>query len=562
LGDAAPRTGRWSQQHDLLVRLDASVNRALTEVGAPLSPSVHLVGLSDAPPADEAPLVLLGLTGTGGRAACEHLAAVLDPTPREARAGWEDVERGALERALQTAPGGAGRCFFAAHSVPVGNYVFFPALSFDQAAMETVPGMVGSDENGAQRRVSLVHEVIAELLRSSTLALLALQLSSMEAPSLGDPATKVLRRAARRMVTTVGIAAGTVASTDLFDTFEALASTAYEGRTGKGGVLLVAREHDLVDVLVRLRSSVPVQNLRQFRKLLELTGPRLDLLTDGTTVYGLGRISARDERRSQTIFRFEVVKHGEWRLSHDGQQLLEVDHGRPRLPRPRISLSRFQETMQRVFPDSASGDVEAIWRLAQAVSVAPYGAMLVVSRAAEQEAARLAAEALVIEPTRIDAALLDSMTRIDGAVLLTPDCVCHGIGVILDGIATGTGDPGRGSRYNSAVRYATTAPAPCVIVIVSEDGTIDLHPHPDREASPDAAERALDDLERAATQEPVDLNRFFTASGRLRLLTSRLSPVQCERANEAWRLVAARHKDRTGLPLVVVPFVPRHHAED
>jgi hypothetical protein len=151
------------------------------------------------------------------------------------------------------------------------------------------------------------------------------------------------------------------------------------------------------------------------------------------------------------------------------------------------------------------------------------------------------------------------MTRIDGAVLLTPDCVCHGIGVILDGIATGTGDPGRGARYNSAVRYATTAPAPCVIVIVSEDGMIDLHPHPEEEVSPGAAERALADLERAATEEPVDLNRFFAASGRLRLLTSHLSPMQCEQANHAWRLVAERHRARTGLPLVVVPFVPRHH---
>ena len=90
---------------------------------------------------------------------------------------------------------------------------------------------------------------------------------------------------------------------------------------------------------------------------------------------------------------------------------------------------------------------------------------------------------------------------------------------------------------------------------------IDLHPHPDRETSPEAAQRALEDLERAAAQEPVDLNRFFTASGRLRLLTSRMSPTQCERANEAWRLVAARHEDRTGLPLVVLPFVPRNNAE-
>ncbi len=61
-------------------------------------------------------------------------------------------------------------------------------------------------------------------------------------------------------------------------------------------------------------------------------------------------------------------------------------------------------------------------------------------------------------------------------------CYCHTIqsraGVILDGLATTKGDSSRGSRYNSAIRYYEHfgKDAPLVIVVVSEDGMINLIP--------------------------------------------------------------------------------------
>ncbi len=53
--------------------------------------------------------------------------------------------------------------------------------------------------------------------------------------------------------------------------------------------------------------------------------------------------------------------------------------------------------------------------------------------------------------------------------------------MILDGLATGEGDPGRGARYNSAVRYTAASSAPCLVLIVSDDGMIDVHPELARE---------------------------------------------------------------------------------
>ncbi|HIB66545.1 MAG TPA: hypothetical protein EYO33_15875, partial [Phycisphaerales bacterium] len=68
------------------------------------------------------------------------------------------------------------------------------------------------------------------------------------------------------------------------------------------------------------------------------------------------------------------------------------------------------------------------------------------------------------------------------AVLLDPQGLCYGVGVILDGPATPQGSPARGARYNSAIRYLSAHPG-CLIIAVSEDGPVDIFPQ--RQASHD-----------------------------------------------------------------------------
>jgi hypothetical protein len=59
-----------------------------------------------------------------------------------------------------------------------------------------------------------------------------------------------------------------------------------------------------------------------------------------------------------------------------------------------------------------------------------------VARAKALEAARLSAQATLIEPALLSPELLRQATGIDGAVLFDPDGTCHALGVILDGTAT------------------------------------------------------------------------------------------------------------------------------
>ena len=70
--------------------------------------------------------------------------------------------------------------------------------------------------------------------------------------------------------------------------------------------------------------------------------------------------------------------------------------------------------------------------------------------------------------------MLRLVTNIDGAVLLSPTGYCHAIGVILDGMASERGEPSRGSRFNSAVRYAESSNYPCLALVISEDGMVNM----------------------------------------------------------------------------------------
>lgn len=72
---------------------------------------------------------------------------------------------------------------------------------------------------------------------------------------------------------------------------------------------------------------------------------------------------------------------------------------------------------------------------------------------------------------------IQSITSIDGAIILDFYGNCYCLGAILDGDAVVRGNTSRGSRYNSAVNYVMRRAKESQIfyaIIISEDGTTDL----------------------------------------------------------------------------------------
>jgi hypothetical protein len=575
LADPQLTNTMWGYQHHFRISLDGAADRALDQIGVILSPDAFLVGF----PRDGAGPRSICLEGRDSPTcaftdddfaevtleaerryadsnvhALEFRSAELHEARHES---FQDSARArATEAAMERAPAGEGRTFFVGQSAPVGDYDVHPALSVDSEVLDGLPQLETTEVDGVPITVSLAHGIITELLRTATHALLAAKPPRTISPIEDDVPTDAIRRSANHLVFSAAMIAGETLAKGLFDSFEALASTAYEGRAGSGTVILASDGHSCVDVAVRLRQPISVRERLQFRKLLEITGPDLSLLVDGTTIYGLGTVSEEYDGSTEDVFRFAIIEQGVWQMSHNGSPLLRVASGHPQVPRPRVSPSLFVESMRRVFASVSDDNIRAIWRLAQTAVSQSKGTMLVVTTAAAQEAKRLAPQALAIEPQQIDSRLLRSLTRIDGAVLLTPDGTCHAVGVILDGIATGAGDPGRGARYNSAVRYTAASSAPCLIVIVSEDGLIDVHPELAPRVRPEDVEQALYDLETIGASDEVNLETFYAARERLRLFAFYLSQSQCDRANTVVTRVEQLRFRQTGMRLAVVPFEP------
>lgn len=320
--------------------------------------------------------------------------------------------------------------------------------------------------------------------------------------------SELIRKAAREFVQSVSIRSGYEFPSALAVALDEISAQPYEGRAGSGGLLLAPKKHSHVEVVLEFVTPIRVSETRLMRKALEMTDGDHHLLCDGERVVGLARLRDTYESAEEHAFVFSVMSRGIWELSHDQVPLLRVTNTRPSLPPPRLDEQHFKSVACRVFPEIGEGEADTLWSLADAASSASHGTMLVVHRHAAEEAARLGPQAQQVSPRLLDSKVLAAVTSIDGAVLVEPTGTCHAVGVILDGHATGDGDSSRGARFNSAVRYHEAQEGMCLVIIVSEDGMIDLLPNLRRRVHRRSVEAAVRRLEESLTEDP-DYEVFF-----------------------------------------------------
>jgi hypothetical protein len=439
-----------------------------------------------------------------------------------ARAIQEALEREAAERRVT---------FFVGSSTVVEQHEVHIAIGLPANAVESAPALTTEVRDRFPVVRSLLHAVLGETLRLG-----ARSLRDPDAGSalyvLGVETADIVRAAASRMVTSVVALASDPTGGDLYSALNEVSTLRYEQRVGVGSVILARPGHANVVETIRLRGSVPLTEHRTVRKLLEISGREgLSLLTDGSDVYALGAGRGDYNPDDETLFSITVVGQGAWELRHADHALLGVEFGSPRLPRARIDRHRFSDTVERVFAGIPNREPALLWELALAAASAEHGTMLVVSTDAEPEAARLSAQALPVEAARLDPTTLAQVSSIDGAILLSPDGKCHAMGVILDGVATDRGDRSRGARLNSAIRYLASTPIPTVIVLVSEDGMINVLPDLRPRIARANVEMAIEAIRAIAGKKEFDPERFYKAFDRVEELEFYLDADQCEEAN-------------------------------
>ena len=150
------------------------------------------------------------------------------------------------------------------------------------------------------------------------------------------------------------------------------------------------------------------------------------------------------------------------------------------------------------------------------------------------------------------------LSGVDGAVILDRNGYCHAFGVILDGLAAaGQGDSARGSRYNSAILYQRTRAPRSLIVVISDDGTVDLIPHLKPRVDRQEFEAAVNDFLAICDADPVSGEAFARTHERLRDFAFYLNEEQCQRVNEALEK-EVRRRSESGMPVAYYPPLQPH----
>ncbi|MCC2548388.1 DNA integrity scanning protein DisA nucleotide-binding domain protein [Hymenobacter sp. BT175] len=264
------------------------------------------------------------------------------------------------------------------------------------------------------------------------------------------------------------------ATAKLFNTCNTISSLRYEGAEGVGKLLLAKRYHPNLEEVFALTCPTPLTDYRAVRKLLEMTTADISLLADGENVYALGRQVGQYDASREDLFVVNFVTHYAWDFQHDGKVLMRAGYGQPSLPRTRLHKASFRRDLRRTFDLTNSEKVERLWDVVLEASKQKHGTLVVVTTEALAEADRLKLQCTLIEPVPLTPLITRLVTSIDGAVLIDPESYCYSIGVILDGKASGRGTSTRGARYNSAIRYVESSPYPCMAIVVSEDGMVDV----------------------------------------------------------------------------------------
>ncbi|MEV6638162.1 hypothetical protein AB0M54_46325 [Actinoplanes sp. NPDC051470] len=387
----------------------------------------------------------------------------------------------ALEQHLNYLHSGLGWHYFVApQSARIADRYVYGVLGVAEDELYNAPAHYRFGSDGKGHEMTLAQCVVQHVLEQSALYLAA-DYQGYSASGLAVRKFEILRTAAARFVAAALDPTGFKYERDGDILLSRISALPYEGREGQGSITIADPEDPFVEPRITIEPAVPVTDLQAVRKLMEATSPSIGLLMHQQRIFGLGGLRSEESKATSvehTTIRF--TGRGTWQLWQGDRMLLRVKDGlvqQGSLADSPID-TELPEVIDWLMPEA---DTVELQRLARAAARNRHGAMLVIAADAEQEAQRLMPQAWRTVPAVLDNELTEQLTAMDGAILVDMAGRCHAIGVILDGVAAGAGNPGRGSRYNNPVRYLGTARAGgllprAITVIYSTDGAVNVLP--------------------------------------------------------------------------------------
>ncbi|WP_437917373.1 hypothetical protein WME73_10485 [Sorangium sp. So ce302] len=456
-----------------------------------------------------------------------------------------DSVRRAVEQLLSKYDAGNGTVSFVGNARRVGEFHVVPILQIAASVMAQLPRLPKQLRHdrwaGPQ---SLFEALVARILEEATEALTRPEPGRFE--DFRNDQDALLRDAGRSFCSNLTLVTRDIMFQRVFDTLNVMSSLRYEGAANNGRIIFAPVGSPEVDLTLRLVAAVDMDDARLARKVLEISDDNLACVCHGRQgLVGFGSLKDLPAPEALVV-RFSG--HYRWELVFGKITLLTCQFGVPRLPREKLRKDQFESWISRVFRSIGPEQISHLWDITDQATRQAHGTMIVVSEDAAGEASRLATQAMPIEPRTVDAELVARISGIDGAVLIDPQGTCHAIGVILDGLATPEGDPARGARFNSAVRYLSSATAATACLVVSEDGYVDCLPRLRPRIRASLIRKYVDRLTASTVENYhkainwLDNNRFY------------LNAEQCAKVNGELRRIRAAPQEVGEIRVLYRPF--------
>lgn len=299
----------------------------------------------------------------------------------------------------------------------------------------------------------------------------------------------------------------------LYTIISEISSMTYE-KKGHSSSVVFLRPEQFIEYDIVFDESHDITDLRKTRKLLELTSANRALACIDYRTYGL---SANIDKNLCAVVNFNG--QFSWDFIFSNEHILSFRYGKLSIPSGDVRKNIF-ESIMRTLGVHDRVKIEAVQRIVSACLANGVGTTLVFSDIASKEAERLKYDGIKPKAFMLEPDQACYLAKIDGAVLIDFDLVCHSFGVILDGKALMQGNSGRGARYNSACRYfeEIKSESKTIIFVLSDDGTIDILPH----YEPLISRKILEDLVAKFRNIPIK----FPLSRRYRHLLGELNKYQ------------------------------------
>ena len=221
-----------------------------------------------------------------------------------------------------------------------------------------------------------------------------------------------------------------------------------------------------------------IENLRQIRKMLELTSENIALVIGET---GKIRGLTDDETHTQEC-EIRIMGHLAWTIKYDNDKSLSYNNGHYHIFVPHTADLNLHNFLSTLADPISEEEVEALSEVITEAAKQLHGTivMIAVPSEIESETERICASRYAIGISKINLYenkdLINALTSIDGAVLMDTKCCCACIGAILDGDVVTKGSMARGARFNLAHNYVMRRAEfnqHFTAIVISEDGTVD-----------------------------------------------------------------------------------------